>query len=143
MFGGRAAALAGGMAAAEEDVEQHAQRIDVGGRGDRAAGYLLRGGVLRGERAAARGIGEGGAARLRASLRHELGDSEVEQLHGAVGRDQDVRRLEVAMDDQIGVRVAHGLEHGEKQAQPCLDVRAGARRKSGRARSPSTCSSTR
>ena len=32
-----------------------------------------------------------------------------------VGRDEDVRRLEVAMDDGVLVRVLHGLAHGAEQ----------------------------
>ncbi len=40
-----------------------------------------------------------------------LGDAEVEQLHDAVVADENVRRLEVAVNDQVPVRVLHRLAH--------------------------------
>jgi hypothetical protein len=39
----------------------------------------------------------------------ELRQAEVENLHDAVGRDLDVRRLQIAMDDPLLVRVLEGL----------------------------------
>ena len=38
-----------------------------------------------------------------------LGDAEVEQLDVALGRDEHVARLEVAMHDQVLVGVLHGV----------------------------------
>ena len=38
----------------------------------------------------------------------QLGDAEVQQLHRAVGGHEDVVGLEIAMHDEVLVRVAHG-----------------------------------
>ena len=106
--GGRSHVLPVGTVPAEQLVEDHAQRIDVAGRRHPAPALLLRARVVRGQQAQDRG-------RLVQALRdvwaQQLGDPEVEQLRIAVGRDQDVRRLEVAMDDQVLVRVLHRVAH--------------------------------
>ena len=57
-------------------------------------------------------------------VRQELGNTEVEQFDRrrvAVDPDEDIRRLEIAMHDQIAVRELHGVAHGEKQIQPRVD----------------------
>jgi len=37
---------------------------------------------------------------------YQPGDTEIEQLRNAIiGRNQDIRRLQIAMDDQLAVRV--------------------------------------
>ena len=117
------------MAAAEQDVEQHAERVDVGRGGDLAARELLGGRVLRRERraAVARERARFPAARppWRIAL-DQLGDAEVEELDAPLLADEDVRRLDVAMDDQTGVGVGDGIEHVEEQAQPPLDGDRGA-----------------
>ena len=50
-------------------------------------------------------VGRGGARTgvLAPELR-QLGETEVEDLHAPVGRDEDVLRLQVAMDDALLVR---------------------------------------
>jgi hypothetical protein len=50
----------------------------------------------------------------------QLRDTEVEELHRAVGRDEDVRRLEVAVDDEVRVRVLHCRQHLEHEREPLL-----------------------
>ena len=75
-------------------VEDAAERVDVGGRPDRPAPPLLRRHVLGG--ADHRGAA-GGAA-----LAERLGEAEVGE-EGAVAFDQDVVRLDVAVDDAGGV----------------------------------------
>ena len=52
----------------------------------------------------------------------QLGDSEIEDFHRSVMADQDVRRLEIAVYDQVGVGVGDGLEHVEKQPDSRFDV---------------------
>ena len=47
--------------------------------------------------------------RRRVSRRRQLGESEVQHLHDAVGRDLDVGGLQVAVDDALLVR---GFERG-------------------------------
>ena len=61
-------------------------------------------------------------------LAEHLRDAEVEELHGAVGRYQDVRRLEVAVDDEILMGVADGVADRAEQAKPLVDRQAMARR---------------
>jgi len=39
------------------------------------------------------------------------GDAEIGDLDPVVGRDQDVRRLDVAVDDAVGVRIVEGIGH--------------------------------
>ena len=51
----------------------------------------------------------------------ELGDAEVEQLDGAVACHQDVRRLEVAVHDQVAMGVLHGVAELQEQLEPRLD----------------------
>jgi hypothetical protein len=103
------------MTAGEQYIEQHAKRIHVGGCGDRAAGDLFGGGELRRQ---ATGVAreKRRIARLGFGL-EPLGNAEVEQLHLTGGRDQHIRRLEVAMHDEVGVRMSHGGEHIEKEAE--------------------------
>ena len=75
--------------------------IDVAARVDRVPRRLLRAHVVRGpeDRLA-------GEILLRVA---QLGDSEVEDLHLARRRHHDVRRLDVAVDDVIGVRPAQSF----------------------------------
>ena len=52
-----------------------------------------------------------------------LGDPEVEQLHDAVGRHENVRRLEIAVNDEMAVRMLHRLADIAKETQrPTIDV---------------------
>ena len=57
-----------------------------------------------------------------ASPSSSLAIAEVEQLDVAVAADEHVGRLEVAVHDQVGVRVGDGLQDIEEQAQPGLDA---------------------
>ena len=59
---------------------------------------------------------------MRLVVAEQLGDAEVEQLHLAVGRHQDVRRLQVAVDDQVGVGVRDRRLHVEEQPDAVLDA---------------------
>ena len=52
----------------------------------------------------------------------QLGNPKVEQLHLAVISDQYVRRLEVAVHDQVGVRLGYGPQHIEKQPNARFDI---------------------
>ena len=103
-----------GAAAGEEFVEQRAEGVHVGGRRDGLAADLLGRGVLRRHRAKA------GPREPRPVVFEQARDAEVEELHlrpGLAVDDEDVRRLEVAVDDEAGVgvryRVADPLEEGE------------------------------
>ncbi len=100
---------------AEQFVEQRSELVHVAGdRGARPA-HLLRRGVARRKKTVLRG----GAFDIEASGHGErLGDAEVDQPGQAVRIDEHVRRLDVAMQDEVAVRVLHGFADAEKQLQP-------------------------
>ena len=50
----------------------------------------------------------------------QLGDAEIEELRRALGRDEDVSRLDVPVDDQVMVGVLHGRTHLPKQRSRSL-----------------------
>ena len=52
----------------------------------------------------------------------EFGDSEVEEFCLAVGPHQNVRRLQVAMDDVMGVRLRYSFQSIEEQPNARSDV---------------------
>ena len=102
-----------GARAGDELVEHDAQRIDVRRGAERRARDLLRRHVLRRVRAA----GELGLSRRPfLPFIQQLGDPEVEQPDLTVAGDEDVRRLEIAVDDEPAVRVADGLHDLPEQA---------------------------
>ena len=113
---GRAQPIDADRAVPGEHLEQHqAEAVDVRRRRDRCARELLRRGVRRRERPR--------SARPRhavVGVREELRDPEVEQLHARplLGvLDQDVGRLEVAVDDRVQVRVRHGVARLQEQPE--------------------------
>ena len=58
-------------------------------------------------------------------------------------RDQHVRRLEVAVDDPLLVRVLHGLADRHEQLQPLAGSRAGSRSQYSVIGTPRTSSMTK
>jgi hypothetical protein len=54
----------------------------------------------------------------------QLRDSEIEQLWRSIGRDNDVRRLQIAMHDQVLVCVLDCGAHGEEQLEALLYVQS-------------------
>ena len=118
--GGRAAGQAIRQPAGEQLVEQDAERVDVRRRGHRLAADLLRARVFRRHQLQPR---RGRRERLPAELRvQQLGDAEVEELGRAVGHHQHVGRLDVAVDDQVLVRVLDGGADLPKEPQPGRSV---------------------
>src|SRR5262245_25742190 len=94
----------------QQDVEKHAELIDVGGSGGQLAEQLLRRCVLGRQH----DLVDERARRLvavRPLHADQLRDAEVEQLDFAAASDKDVRRLEVAMYDQVAMSMSDG-EHG-------------------------------
>ena len=59
----------------------------------------------------------GGLARLGPAGAEQFGDAEVEELRYALGRDENVRRLDVAVDDQVLVRILERVTHLSEQVQ--------------------------
>ena len=98
------------MLAAEEDVEKNAERIHIGRRRHFVSRDLLGRRELRGQRRAAFTRQHTPFVRLE-----KLGDAEIEQLDAAICADENVRRFEVTMHDEVGVRVRHGGENIEKE----------------------------
>ena len=90
--------------------EQHAERIDVARGCDGAAEELFGAGVVGSHET---GDGCVGGNRIGRQLR----DAEVEQLRNAVVGDEHVRRFDVAMNDEIAMRVLHGVAELEEEAQ--------------------------
>ena len=102
-----------GMAAGECLPQHHADRPDVGGLGGERAGK--RSGADVGERSGNVALGGQGLGLL------DLGEAEVEHLrvNAAALRQQDVRRLDVTVDDPAPVCVRQGLEDlGRKPRSP-------------------------
>ena len=126
-----------GQLAGHHLVEGGAQRVDVAaGVGVLGVAELLGGHEVRCTQTAA-GLGqvEVGVGRLDQAEVGELGD--------AVGRDEDVVRLDVAMDQPLLVRPVQPLGHLHDQAH-CLVVRhPAAALQEGASDSPSTYSMTR
>ena len=95
-----------GQAPGEHFVKHHAQAVDVGAAVDAVgrAGRLLRRHVVR----------SAGDDALLSAARLGLaeGQAEVHEHRCAVGAEEDVRRLDVAVDDESGVRVGERVGHG-------------------------------
>ena len=85
---------------ADQFVEQQSQRVNVGRRGRAFAAQLLGRGVFRREHARCRGL-------LVAGVEHAR-DAEVEQLYRAVAGNEHVRGFQVAMHDQLRMRMGDG-----------------------------------
>ena len=104
----------------EQFVEQHAEAVDVATRVDVEAAHLhlFRTGI---DRRADKGVELREERFVGQPALQSLGDAEIDDLghrHAVVQRDEDVRRLEVAMDHALLVRVLHRLTHGHEQVQP-------------------------
>ena len=112
--GGRAHVGSVRVVLGEELVEQHAERVHVGRRGQGLAANLLRAGARGREHpgVARRGLG---AARDQ-GRGQELGEPEVEEDRLAFLVDQDVRGLQVAVHHQAAVGVVHGVADLAHQA---------------------------
>ena len=78
----------------------------------------------------------------RAGRVHRLGEAEVEDLHGAVGADLDVRGFEIAVDDPLFVGGLEGLGDlpGDRAGRPTSGI--GPRAMIADRSSPSTSSIT-
>ena len=102
----------------QEHVKYEAERVYVGCRGDGLAQKLLRRSVLGSQRLGV-GLSEGGVAVLSEQLRN----AEIEQLYGAFAGDEDVCRLQVAMNDEMAVRVANRSKHALEQGDSCFEAK--------------------
>ena len=108
--------LQAGGPIAEQAEQQDAERIHIGGGGHLATLQLLGCGVLRGEGVADL-LGQR-LARVAAGGVQQLRDAEVQQLDLAGRGDEDVRGLQVAVQDQPVVGVGHRVQHVEEECEP-------------------------
>ena len=104
--------------ARQQLVQQHPQRVDIGGGGDGPAADLLRAGACRREQPL---VGRG---QRRVRRVQQLRDAEVQQLGRAVGGDQQVGRLDVPVHHEVAVRMVDRLAHAQEQAQAGRRVQA-------------------
>src|SRR5688572_4685337 len=79
---------------------------------------LLRAGVLRRHRLSAEDRRE---SRRRLTLVEQLGDAEVEKLWHLVSGDENVRWLQVAVDDKMLVRIGDGCADLSEQSQALVE----------------------
>ena len=124
IFGGGAGVADGRerQAAGKHLEQHHAERKHIRCDANRRAGDLLRRSVAQGQAAA-------GLARQLAGIFHvvkQAGDAEVEQLGRAVVGDHHIRWFQVAMHDELGVRMLHRLGDPDQQLDPRGDRRAGS-----------------
>ncbi len=101
--------------------EQQAERVDIGRCRDRLAGELLGAGVLgRREELCRAGLSEPAeAGRFGVE---ELGDAEVEQPYLAAFGQQDVGRLQIAVNDEVDMGVVHRLADLLEQGQALVET---------------------
>ena len=104
----------------EQFIQDDAEGVDVAGGSDGLAFGLLWAGVGGGhEHLAGSGrIGEGEAH----VVAEDLGDAEVEELDGAVGGDEHVAGLEVAVNDQVAMHVLDGGAELTEELDAVWDV---------------------
>ena len=120
-------------------VQHHPERELVAAVVDLAALRLLGRHVGHGsEHRAGRGEGCGGgrlvvAARLARRARLDASEPEVEHLGAAVRRDDHVLRLQVAVDDALGVRGGERVRHLGADRQQPLDRQAARREQAAQA----------
>ncbi len=60
-------------------------------------------------------------------LSKELGDAEIQKLHLAFGRHQNVRGLQIAMHDEATMRRVGSVAARGQEAQPILEAQAATR----------------
>src|SRR5690606_37919070 len=103
-----------GASTGEQLVEQDTELIDVAGGRDRPAARLFGRGVIGRERS---GAGARQAVRVAVS-RDELRDAEVDETELAVGSDEQIGGLEVAVDDEVAVGVGDGAARVREEPEP-------------------------
>ena len=124
--GARADRLTSRMLTAQQHVQEHAESVDIRRSRHGATRQLLWCRVLGRHRPP-------DLARHRTAFRRvsvvsvrtwfdQLGDAEVEQLHVPIHADEHVGRLDVAVNDQIGVCMRNGFQHVQKKTKARLDA---------------------
>ena len=98
-----------GEVAGEHLEEDHAQRIDVGGRGDASPQHLLRGHVARSPDQSSPVISASRGPRAPRSGDSEVGDHQ--SLRGWLANQQHVGALEIPVNDPLGMRRLQRIDH--------------------------------
>src|SRR5271170_3841641 len=109
------------MLTREQQIKQNSKLVDVRCGRNHSASELLRRGKLRRERSS-RLKSEHCCGAVPASSFKQLGDTEVQQLDDAVIAYQYVGWLDVAMNDQVRVRMRDRAQHVQEQANPRAHV---------------------
>ena len=105
-----------GRTPSEQLVEHDTDGVKIGRRGHRLPHNLLGGEVLRCADELA------GAGQVGREVAEAFGDPEVGQLHRPAGAEEDVARLDVAVDDPRGVGRAQRGQHGRGDGECLVDV---------------------
>src|SRR5215469_12971820 len=100
----------------EQLKQEKAKGVDVAGGGERIALYLFGAGGLGRERLHRQNGLLGGAFRGE-----QLGNAEVEQLGHAAGIHQNVAALEVAVEDEVAMRVIHSVADRKEEVDAVLE----------------------
>ena len=108
------------QASTKQKVQNYTKAVDVSCRGHRFAEHLLRRRVLARHRPRVC-VGQFGAVGI---FYQRFGDAEVEQLGFARGRHQDVRWFQIAMHDQVAMRVLHRVADFQQQLHAPADIQA-------------------
>ncbi len=102
--------------ACHELVQQHAERINVCGRGDGPAEYLFGRGVLGSQNSFLQPSYRQGVR--QAFRRQQLGYAEIQQLRRALVGDEDIGGFDVPVYYQVAMRVLHRGAHLYEQLEP-------------------------
>ena len=114
-LGAAGAALAQRQLAAGQLEQHHTQRKHIGRGANGLPGDLLRRGVVRRQAAAGMPRDVAGRGGRVGGVAEQTGNAEVEQLGLAAGRDEHIRRLQIAVHDELRVGVLHGFGHPHQQ----------------------------
>src|SRR5262249_36319948 len=98
----------------EQHIEKHSEGVDIGGAGHLTAAYLLGSGIVGCERVAGK-LSELGNPRGIDSVIEELRYTEIHEFDLPLGRDQDIRGLEITMQDELGMCMRYRRQHVQKQ----------------------------
>ena len=105
--------------AGEQHVQQDAERVDVGGGGERHAAQLLGTRPLDGQRAR---CAERRPITVSGGRLEQLGDPEVQQLRCAVGIDEHIGGFQIPVQDELLMREADRAADHDEEAQTGVDV---------------------
>ena len=115
--------------AGEEFVQHGAKRVDVRKRRHGVTPHLLRAGVV------GRHRGDGAIRGRDRAGSKQLADAEVDQLGDAIRIDEDVAGFQVAVNDEIAMRVIDRRTDVEKHPEPVVDRQSAI---GGKGRQPRT-----